>query len=154
MLRADGMGWSCYSCGASGDAAALVAARVVGATKRLTADQWGACREAVESLGLIEGERGAVALRPLPESARAKGPTREPPPWDVPPDVARYLGGGTDLVAEVLALAYLAECGGLDGTTALDGAIDYVGERHGADRYDLVWGVHDRRRELASVVAS
>lgn len=68
-ITSDGMGWTCWHCGAKGDAVDLAALRVAGRTE-LTSEQWGEVHERCAAAGLCSPDR-PVQRRPEP-----------PPPGD------------------------------------------------------------------------
>lgn len=143
--------WTCLRCEAKGDAAKLLAARVVGRTDGLTPDDWQACRVQAEALGYITPEgpsRKPAALRELPVEALAAERDVVPGRWEVPDAVAEHLGGSADIVGRVLARTYLAEIAGMEWGEALAGAIAYEHAVDSERRLAELWEAAMSRREM------
>ena len=163
-LRADGAGWMCFRCRVSGDAVALVAARVLGKARPDGADEWRTVRAKCAELGLCDGPTGAapVRLRPMP-TPRPPAPPVRPPSAEL---VALWDGACSPVTTDAEVAAFLRrrnldpaeverrELGrALDASAPLPAWARFKGRPWAASGHRLLVGLYDARGALVSVQA-
>ena len=163
-LTADGAGWTCFRCRVSGDAVALVAARVLGKARPDGADDWRTVRAKCAELGLCDGPTGAapVRLRPMPTPRPAAPPVR-PPSAEL---VALWDGACSPVASDAEVAAFLRrrnldpaeverrELGrALDAAATLPAWARFKGRPWTESGHRLLVGLYDARGELVSVQA-
>lgn len=93
-ITSDGLGWTCWHCGAKGDAVNLAALRVTGC-EQPTPQQWGEVRERCAAAGLCSPDRPVQIIQHRPEPP-PPGDEDAPPPEFIAP-AARTTASGSVL---------------------------------------------------------
>jgi len=115
-LTPNRQGWSCYRCGAKGDAAALVLAVATGKARGATADEWATARKLAADCGLVEpdGTQGDTAAAPRVVLAPVPA-APQPPPKRLPVDeLHRVWASGRPVGQDEDVAAWLSAVRGLD----------------------------------------